>query len=506
MELELQREHVNGYDLVLSTALSQEETQESIVPDACPDILRILDTRAQAFLTGKQVRDGLVTVSGLVRANVFYLPENQEGPVCRMEIAVPFTCQAEAPDLTAQGKLVAQVRVRCAEARVLNPRKVLLRADLLVDLDAYQSNDMELCCGAEGNEPYGVQQLTAQEHTPVTSAVKEKAFTYADRIDLGIVGGNEAKVLSVCGEAFCSESKLVGNKLIFKGFVNAELLLCDNGELRTVNQPMAFSQIMEVSHEGESCSCAIRVAITDMRFDPGESFLDNELTVELLAQAVVRERKAVNVLQDLYSTGWNTDVTTHAYPMYCTLEDGERIVPVREQLESTTLVRGIVHHWSELGAVHVKSEGGQTVLTAEVGMTVMYLDDGDELQSVHKTLSLSSRLDCAGTLCRCWCASPKEVFVTPASGGMEVRFALEFHYLVMLEKQVSAILAASVAGERTSGEGAQPSVVLRMAAPGERLWDIAKLYGTTAEEIVQANELQEDDLPHGKMLLIPRVR
>lgn len=49
-------------------------------------------------------------------------------------------------------------------------------------------------------------------------------------------------------------------------------------------------------------------------------------------------------------------------------------------------------------------------------------------------------------------------------------------------------------------------MVLRMAAPGERLWDIAKAYGTTTEEITQANELEEGCLPTGRMLLIPRVR
>ena len=60
--------------------------------------------------------------------------------------------------------------------------------------------------------------------------------------------------------------------------------------------------------------------------------------------------------------------------------------------------------------------------------------------------------------------------------------------------------------ERAKPDGTQPSVVLRMAAPGERLWDIAKAYGTTTEEITQANELEEGCLPTGRMLLIPRVR
>ena len=75
MELELRRDVINCFELVLDTTVCQEETQEAIVPDACPDILRILDSRAQACLTGKQLRDGAVTVTGLVRACVLYLPE-----------------------------------------------------------------------------------------------------------------------------------------------------------------------------------------------------------------------------------------------------------------------------------------------------------------------------------------------------------------------------------------------------------------------------------------------
>ena len=52
----------------------------------------------------------------------------------------------------------------------------------------------------------------------------------------------------------------------------------------------------------------------------------------------------------------------------------------------------------------------------------------------------------------------------------------------------------------------RPSIVLRMVGPGERLWDIAKSYGTTAGDIVQANGLEEDMPVGGRLLLIPRKR
>ena len=53
MELELKTTQLNCYDTVLDTTLFQEETLESIVPDACPDILRIVDTEAAVCLGTK---------------------------------------------------------------------------------------------------------------------------------------------------------------------------------------------------------------------------------------------------------------------------------------------------------------------------------------------------------------------------------------------------------------------------------------------------------------------
>ena len=82
MELELKRDAIHCFETVADVTICQEETQEAIVPDACPDILRIVEVCGQACLTGKQAREGMATVSGMVRASVLYLPETGGGPGC----------------------------------------------------------------------------------------------------------------------------------------------------------------------------------------------------------------------------------------------------------------------------------------------------------------------------------------------------------------------------------------------------------------------------------------
>ena len=500
MELELCCETAACFDAVLSTTICQEETQEAIVPDACPDIMRILDTRAQAYLTGKQVRDGMVTVTGLVRASVFYLPDEPDAGVRCLPLTLPFACQCEAPGLSAQGSLLSVPRLRWAQARTLNPRKVLLRADLAIEINAYQPGELMLCCSAAPDPAHGIEQLVSEETTYMTTSVQEKPFTFSDRLELGNGAGSTAELLSLVGIPGCSECKLIGSKLIFKGDVELEGLVCDGGELRTVRQVMSFSQIMEISGAGEDCRGEVRVVLTDL------SVQDGEVTLELLAQAVVRQRRTLSLLRDLYSTGWHTETTSKTYQLCHLKEDSVKTVAVRELLDTTTLVRSLCHSWAELGEIRTHTEGNDTVFTAEVQLNILYQDDGEQLQSVHKDVAVQCRLEAGGSTCRCWSSSPKELFVTPTAGGLEIRFSMEFHCFAVRQQQISGVASASLGAERQKGEGEQPSVILRLAAPGETLWDIAKAYATKAETIMQANGLEDGMVPQGKMLLIPRIR
>ena len=55
MELELKKECLDTYELGEPQTLTQEETAETIVPDYCPDIARIIDGEGRVFLHRREV-------------------------------------------------------------------------------------------------------------------------------------------------------------------------------------------------------------------------------------------------------------------------------------------------------------------------------------------------------------------------------------------------------------------------------------------------------------------
>ena len=506
MELEFERDTIIGYSTAAEATVCQEETLESIVPDACPDILRIVDVCGQAVLTGKQAREGMAAVNGAVRAVVLYQPEGGGG-LCRMEMSLPFACQAEAPGLTEEGTVLASPRLRYAEARALNPRKVLLRADLAVDITACQPVERSICSGVANPQEGEVCQRQFQGEHYQLAAVQEKPFTFSDQVRLQSGGGETPRLLASRAQPVCTESKLIGAKLIFKGVVELDLLLQDpEGGLSSSRETLPFSQVLEAAGAGEDADCQLQVEVTDLRCTSGDG-RDLEITLELLAQAQVRTRRPVTLLQDLYSTSHQMETDSQVQELCRLVEQSVRPQAVRELLETGELVRSVVDGRLALGQVRQSREGGELVLTADIRITALYLDENEQIQRVSRSIPVTCRLECPeGSRCSCFCLCPGEVFAAPAAGGVEVRFTAEFHCLTTADTPVPAVTAARLGDPRGGGEGQRPSVVLRLAAPGEGLWDIAKAYGTTMDQILQANELEEESLPTGRMLLIPSAR
>ena len=98
------------------------------------------------------------------------------------------------------------------------------------------------------------------------------------------------------------------------------------------------------------------------------------------------------------------------------------------------------------------------------------------------------------------------MFAAATAGGLEVRFPVCFQYAAHAPRSVAGISAASIDEGAPLDHAGRPSIVLRMVGAGERLWDIAKSYGTTSADILQANALEEDAPAAGQLLLIPRKR
>lgn len=507
MELELDRTQLNGYEALLDTTIFQEETLEMIVPDACPDILRVVETDGKVLLRSKEAMDGRVEVAGTIRACVLYLPDGECG-MRHLDVSIPFRVSAEGKDIGPGCTVTACARLRRADTRAVNPRKVLVRAEAAVDVTVFAPMTERVCSRVPDAAERSVEQLTETQEVYLTACVQEKPFSLSEEVSLSASKPAAAELLK-CRIALCrGESKIIGNKLIFKGSADVSLLYRgeDDG-VYAAGCELPFSQIMEVSGVGEGADCDILLTLSggSCALSDGEG-RSVSVSLDLLAQAVIREPRTLEVLADAYSTGQPLDARWETYSLSRRVDGGVRSQNAREVWETGTAVREVNDCRLAVGQMTRSREGKQLVLTAQVEVNILYTGEDGELYAAQRQVGVPCALDLPEeSQCFCQCEGVGEVYAAPSAGGLEARFTLDFRYRAQSKKQVTALFSLEPGAAREN-TGEQPSLVLRMLEKGERLWDVAKAYATTIADIIGANELEDEAAAAGKLLLIPRKR
>ena len=507
MELQLKTEQFTYYDATEEAPVSLETTQEAIVPDSCADVERIVDTTGVVLVHSKDVGpDGRLEINGVIKATVLFLPEAGKEPGA-VHVSIPFHTAAELKD--GAGRCAVRAWLRSIDSRLLNPRKMLTRADLLLEITAYRQKTVQLCTAAEGDET--LQVLEDQAETTVLTDVMEREFPYVEEMSVSASRRGIREILDSRTVLFPSETRIIGSKLVLKGIVRGELLCRDTaGEVFHLSQEYLFSQILETGASEDTGFARASFALTGYEYTIGsENDRDDDhvvtMSLHIRSSAEILEKRRLRFLADLYSLSQHLELERQTLSVLEDTRSYTRKQNMREILETGVAVRQVVAAWVQLGLCQRQQGEEGAGVQIPVQLKTLYLDENDQLQLAEKTVQVHGETDdsAAG---RIVVSCPGEEASGPAPEGIEVRFALEFAIDTGLHTDKLCI-AQVKCSEQPEEEDAMPSIVLRKISDGTRLWDIAKQYRTTGADILAANAMESEDALNGdKLILIPRHR
>lgn len=503
MDINLKKAGHDYYRAVLFTPMAFETTRESIVPDSCPDIARIVETTAQVCVTGRELTgDGRLSFSGSVEVSVLYIPEKGEG-VRSLRFPVPFQCFGDGRDEGEWAYPAARVHLQSIDTRLLNPRKVLTRAELTVQPVCCRKTEVSVCTGGEED----LQLLRREEESRVVAAVREKEFGFSEELPLSPGRGGVGEILSSRVRLQESDCKIIGTKLVVKGLADVAVLYREqSGAVQLLRQELPFSQVMEAGGAEESWEPEVEFQLCSALLRPGSDASPDDphlLTLDLgiCARVTLWRRLRVEFVSDLYSTVCPVSCQMGELTLAQNEQRQNRRQNVRELLETATAVKTVLDTQVECSPVQPRRERMELSLWARC----LYLDENDALRSVRRelTVPLSGEWEEGVEVSLCL-RSPGDVSAGILPEGVELRFTVEYRCTTCRQARFPLVLSAQ---RREEGEEAPPSLVLRMPGGGEDLWTLAKQYRTTCRAILEANGLEENAiLPRDRLLLIPRWR
>lgn len=491
MRLPLERKESDCLKLIYSDKITGEETAEVVIPDVCGDAGKVLDVRGHALTLSKRAVGGSIAVNGEVDADVVVLAEDGSSVYC-VPARLPFELGAQAPDADDSCLVTVYLERPSMDARLLNPRKLLIRARIRASVSCWRRDGFASWRGEEGGEAR-LCLLNRQAGHWMAADIAEKSFSVSDEYVLSAADA-ESKVISCEASVSVSEVKTVGAKLVFKATAETTALLLDpEGRLGCRTFETQFSQIIESACAQEEPRVYISPYLSSAEFvmvpDREEPVL--AASFKLCVQAVCLVERQCSYIADAYSGAFPLELETQTLDLASAQFFGRQ----KLRLEGALEAEGCQPLYLLCSGVIPRQEGERTLFQAQI-RGVGRRGDG-ELVPLELSLTGQSEAEASGIVSGLAWGSP-----SVTQNGV-VSLDIFYELTEYSSERVEAICAIEADEENPIRREGGPAFTV-LLAPGEELWDIAKKYGASMDDIRAINSLMGEFDPALRPLIIPR--
>lgn len=497
MEIQFQKSVFPCLKTVCRQYLTQEQSQEIRIPEDMPDIGTVLTAWGQIIIRGKEWQASAAGVTGGIMVWVLYLPEDGSA-VQQLEGWLPFQQTWDFPETNREGNLQVIPMLRSVDARTLSARKIMVRAS--VGLLGQAVVPEEVCFCAPEQLPEDVQVLKKTYPLCLPVEAGEKAFRIEETAGISNADTPVAKILKCCLTPCLTESKIVADKLVFRGNAGLYVLyLGTDGQLHTWEFDLPFSQYTQLNRDyAENAKAEISFFVTSLEVDLGE---ENSFSIKagLTAQYTLYDTAVVEAIQDAYSLTRQLTPEWDKADIPAVLDSSTDVVTAQQDLQADMMRVIDVCFYPENPTVHRQ---GDTVQTTLSGMfQVLGVSTDDELQTATIRWESSRSLATAEDV-------SLDVSVLPIGRSSGNCGAGDVSLWAQMQLKSNSVFARTMEyltalrlGENTEPDPARPSLILRRAGKDD-LWEIAKTSGSIVADIQKANDLQGEPEPD-RMLIIP---
>lgn len=507
MRVALHRVESDCLKPIYDNVISKEETLELVVPDVNADIGKILDVRGQLLVSSQKVKTDEILINASVEVSVIYAAD-ESGKVQYVMANIPLDMTIPVIGADESSKLCTRWELCCLDARMLNPRKLLLRADVLGNLIVYAPDKFVLWDNLSEGEKEPVYILKKEaEHTLIVG-VREKSFVVTDEHRLPPDKEQSAKMLSAETEVCVQDAKSVGNKVIVKGMAKTMAVFLNeaDGSLFDNLFTTQFSQIIEVETFGDNIMNTVSLLLKDAEFkmvsNKDQGFVC-QASLQMAAQAVSKEEKHCVYVADAYSNVFKVNTECEDVKLMKSMPQSPLMMNLKCRMKPGTAFTEIMY--ADVSEVCTELEGNAIRVSANVsgvGKTesgeleaILLKLDGEEIVELMR----NQRIEIISVCC-------EKPIITGAPHSSEFSVVIEIAYCIKEYSEISAVCALEICEDCQMYSGSRPTLVVLCSERESDLWKLAKKYGSTMEMIESANKINNEFSPKCRPLLIPRAK
>lgn len=475
---------------------------DMIVPDSKPDILNTICTSGVVCLYKTELQDEKLRIDGNINTYIMYLADNSEDKVRGINTSLDFSEGIEIPNAREGMDYKVDVKIKSIEARVINGRKIGIKATLEVTVQVYSNEEITIV--NEINDDDNIQIL--KEDLKVNSLVGagETKIYAKETIPVQDVD-NIAEILKVGLAVTDRDIKISYNKVLSKAEAQIKIMyLTEDNRICTVTGKVPLVGFIDIPNVAEGNICNTNYELKNIIIfpNPAEEHSIN-IEVETIVKCMVYEEKQINLIQDMYSPCCELNFSKKQVNTMINTRQVADIKKIREKVNfedvgTKSLIDVDVIPNLTMDRANTGSFDG------ELECNFTFLDGNMNVEQKRAKIPFDYLAQNIGEDTN----SNLEMFVTNqdfiVQDGGEINCNIDMEILGNVSENRSINLIDEVEQEE-SNNTQDYSVVVYIVKPGDTLWNIAKRFRTTIDFIVRTNGIENPDkIDVGQKLYIPR--
>ena len=479
-----------------------------IVPDSKPDILSSINVSGNICVYKKEVEQDKVKLEGNINTYVMYLPESVDDNLRALNCNIDFSKSFAVPGVKEGMLLITKCEIRDIECKVINGRKISLKAGVEVLIKVFSNEDVEYVISCENIED--IQTLN-QDITINSLIGNSKTSIYAKET-LNIEATDElAEVLQAEINLCNKDVKLSYNKVLTKADAVIKILyLTEDNRIGKVEGKIPIIGFIDIQNVSEDNKVDINYEIKNIIIKPN-STEDHSIYVELEVEAncMAYENKNISLIEDLYSptknlefsqkkvlTLSNINQTSNEFTIKENINvqgiDANNIVNVKTTplLNNISVTESNITYIGEMKLDFILSnENGLTARTAKVPFEIK-----EENTNNTEKINIENEI-----------IIENAEFNVQSQGNVETKIIAKILTKTSKNINMNIIDNIEIIDEKIKNDEEYDSLILYITVPGDTLWKIAKKFDSTVDELARVNGIKDvENIQVGQKIYIPK--
>lgn len=504
--IEAQRENLSINKLIAEKKEIIFAEGDMIVPDSKPDILNTICTSGVVSIYKKETQEEKVRLDGAINTYIMYMPDGTDDTVRGLNTCIDFSENLNVPNCKEGMNVISNVDIKSIEGKVINGRKVGIKATLEVSLKIYLNEEVEVINEIQNES--NIQIL--KEDLKVNSLVGQgETKIYAkDNIQIDSMD-NLAEILKAQVCLVDKDIKISYNKVLTKSEAEIRIMyLTEDNRINTINYKIPVVGFIDIPNVSEENICDVNYEIKNMIIKPN-SQEEHSIYIEIEIGVIccVYEEKQINLIQDMYSPIENIEFNKKQIITMTNKQNVTNIKQIREKvnlkdidglnLVDVDIIPSIINenkintkilYEAELNLKFIFENSRTQIITKEAKIpfeyTIENLQNGESLNT-NSNIEVKS-----------------QDFIIQDGGDINCNIDVRTDTDMYKTANINMIDSIEENGDR---EEQDYSIVIYIVKKGDTLWNIAKEFGSTVDGIARVNGIENRDLiMPGQKLYIPK--